>query len=153
MALNVADLVDAPVGLRVMISRSKTDQEGAGQEIAIPAGCKLRPVEAVRAWLDAAGITEGPVFREINKGSQLQPRALSDGAVAEIVKQYAQRAGLDPAAYAGHSLRSGFLTSGAEAGASIWKLQEVSRHKSVDVLAGYIRSSNLFKDHAGISFL
>jgi hypothetical protein len=47
--------------------------------------------------------------------------------------------GLDPASLAGHSLRSGFLTSTAEAGASIWKISEVSHHKSLDTLRGYVR--------------
>jgi hypothetical protein len=54
---------------------------------------------------------------------------------------------------AGHSPRAGFLTSGAEAGASIFKLMEVSRHKSVDTLRGYVRRAELFKDHAGSAFL
>jgi hypothetical protein len=57
----------------------------------------------------------------------------------DLVKAYAQRAGLDASTFSGHSLRSGFLTSGAEAGASIFKLMEVSRHKSVDTLRGYVR--------------
>jgi hypothetical protein len=59
----------------------------------------------------------------------------------------ARRVGLDPASYAGHSLRSGFLTSAAESGASIWKLIEVSRHKSLDALRGYVRRVDLFKEH------
>ena len=58
-------------------------------------------------------------------------------------------AGLSAADYSGHSLRSGFLTAAARAGASIWKMQEVSRHKSVQVLSGYVRSTELFDDHAG----
>jgi hypothetical protein len=33
------------------------------------------------------------------------------------------------------------------------KIQEVSRHKSVDVLSGYVRRVDLFKDHAGAGFL
>jgi hypothetical protein len=60
---------------------------------------------------------------------------------------------LDAAAYSGHSLRSGFLTSAAEAGASIWKLSEVSRHRSLDTLRSYVRRVDLFKEHAGASFL
>jgi hypothetical protein len=35
-------------------------------------------------------------------------------------QHYATRAGLDPRTFAGHSLRSGFLTSAAEHGASVW---------------------------------
>jgi hypothetical protein len=60
VALTVADLVEVPDGYRVLIRRSKTDQEGQGQEIAIPRGYRLRPVEAVQAWLAAAEINDGP---------------------------------------------------------------------------------------------
>jgi site-specific recombinase XerD len=60
VALTVADLVDAEGGLRVIIRYSKTDQEGQGQEIAIPHGSRLRPVEAVRAWLAAAACAGNP---------------------------------------------------------------------------------------------
>ena len=81
------------------------------------------------------------------------PDALAAESVADVVKRYAEAAGLDPDVYAGHSLRAGFLTSGAEAGASIFKLMEVSRHKSVDTLRGYVRRAELFTDHAGSGFL
>jgi len=50
-------------------------------------------------------------------------------------------------------LRSGFLTSGAEAGASVFKMMEVSRHKSVDTLRGCVRRADLLKEHAGAAFL
>ena len=70
------------------------------------------------------------------------------------MKRYAELAGLDPAALvAGHSLRAGFLTSAAEAGASIWKMTEVSRHRSIETLRGYVRRADLFKEHAGAAFL
>jgi integrase len=69
------------------------------------------------------------------------------------VKKYAAMVGLDPAVFSGHSLRSGFLTSAAESGASIWKLSEVSRHKSLDTLRGYVRRVDLFREHAGSGFL
>ena len=56
-------------------------------------------------------------------------------------------------AFAGHSLRAGFLTSAAGKGASIFKTMDVSRHKSVDTLRGYVRDAELFKDHAGSGLL
>jgi hypothetical protein len=89
----------------------------------------------------------------VTKGGQVSDSALVPDSAARIVKQYAARVGLDPAGYAGHSLRSGFLTSAAESGASIWKLSEVSRHKSLDTLRGYVRRVDLFKEHAGAGFL
>jgi site-specific recombinase XerD len=153
VALEVADLNEAPDGLRVRIRRSKTDQEGEGAEIAIPRGYRLRPVEAVQAWLAAAEISDGPLFRPVLKGGRIQREPLSAFSAAQIVKRYVERAGFDPAAYAGHSLRSGFLTSAAESGASILKMIEVSRHKSVDVLRGYVRRADLFREHAGAAFL
>jgi integrase len=152
-ALEVADLVDVPDGLRVVIRRSKTDQTGEGQEVAIPRGYRLRPVEAVQTWLAAAEISTGPVFRAVARGGKVSAEPLADDSASRIVKRYAARVGLEAASFAGHSLRSGFLTSAAEAGASIWKLAEVSRHKSLDTLRGYVRRVDLFKEHAGAAFL
>ena len=58
-----------------------------------------------------------------------------------MIKRRAVAADLDAALFSGHSLRSGFLTSAAEAGADILKMAEVSCHRSMD------------KDHAGADFL
>jgi len=152
-ALNVADIVRSPEGLRVTIRRSKSDQESVGVTIAIPAGRRLKPVQHLDAWLERAALTEGPLFRRLSQcGSRVLADRMSDRSVAEIVKARAKAAGLDPAAFAGHSLRAGFLTSAARAGASIWKMQEQSRHKSLNVLSSYVRSAKLFEDHAGNDF-
>jgi integrase len=153
VALTMADLTEVPDGYRVLIRRSKTDQTGEGAEIVIPRGLRIRPVEAVQAWLQAAGITEGLLFRAVQRGGRVKPQGLRGIDVARAVKRYAQAAGLDPVEFSGHSLRAGFVTSAAETGASILKIQEVSRHKSVDVLSGYVRRVDLFKDHAGAGFL
>jgi hypothetical protein len=60
---------------------------------------------------------------------------------------------LDPTTFGAHSLRSGFLTSGAMSGSSIFKLLEVSRHKSIETLRADVKRADLFEDHAGASFL
>jgi integrase len=153
VALNVADLIEVADGLRVVIRHSKTDQEGQGAEIAIPRGYRLRPVEAVQTWLAAAEISVGPVFRSVALGGKVGTVALSPYAASLVIKQRIAAVGLDPAGYSGHSLRSGFLTSAAEAGASLFKLTEVSRHRSLDTLRGYVRRVDLFKEHAGAAFL
>jgi integrase len=131
---------------------SKTDQEGHGATIAVVRGSIACPVAALRLWLEAAAITAGPVFRAVKKGSGLGDRLSSHG-VAAVVKAHAQRVGLDPILFSGHSLRSGFLTSAAKRGASIFKMMDVSRHKSVDTLRGYVRDAELFQDHAGAGLL
>jgi site-specific recombinase XerD len=154
VALDLADIVECDEGLRVHIRRSKTDQEGQGATIAIVRGSSTAcPVKALQAWLQAADITAGPLFRAVAKGGRVRTARLSDRSVAVIVKRCAGMIGLDPVAYAGHSLRAGFLTSAAARGASVFKMMDVSRHKSVDTLRGYIRDAELFHDHAGTGLL
>jgi len=110
-------------------------------------------VQALKAWLAVAHIESGPIFRPINKAGAVSVRRLTDRSVANLVKAYAGRVGLDAKLFGGHSLRSGFLTSAAGKGASIFKMMDVSRHKSVDTLRGYVRDAELFKDHAGAGLL
>lgn len=152
VALDIDDLHETDAGLRVNIRRSKTDQEAEGATIAILKGSLACPVVAVKNWLEAAKITSGPVFRRVRKGGAIGDR-LTDQSVADIVKAQAERVGLDPTLFAGHSLRAGFLTSAAAKGASIFKMMDVSRHKSVDTLRGYVREAELFQDHAGTGLL
>jgi site-specific recombinase XerD len=152
VALNVEDLEESELGFKVIIRHSKTDQEGAGQTIAITRGSVACPVAALKAWLAAAGITAGPIFRSVKKGGAVGGR-LPAQSVADILKTYAERVGLDPALFAGHSMRSGFLTSAAKRGASIFKMMDQSRHRSVETLRGYVRDAEIFKEHAGAGLL
>jgi site-specific recombinase XerD len=153
VALDVADIEETPAGLLITIRRGKTDQEALGRVIAIARGDVACPAKALREWLDAADIVSGPLFRPINKSGTVAVSRLTCRSVANIVKDYAGRAGFDAAIYSGHSLRSGFLTSAAGRGASIFKMMDQSGHKSIDTLRGYVRDAELFKDHAGAGLL
>jgi integrase len=134
VALDISDLKETTEGLRITIRRSKTDQENHGAVIAIPRGSIACPVAALMTWIASASIIEGPVFRPVARGGRPLNARLTDRSVAEIVKNHAARVGLEPAQFSGHSLRSGFLTSAAARGASIFKMADQSRHKSMDVL-------------------
>jgi integrase len=149
VALDANDVQFCDGGLRIKIRKSKTDQEGEGATIAIVPGSFACPVKATREWLEVARIETGAVFRPISKAGRVLNRRLSDRTVAEVVKTCARRVGLKAEDFSGHSLRSGFLTSAARRGASVFKMMDVSRHKSVDTLRGYIRDADLFRDHAG----
>jgi integrase len=153
VALGVEHVGLVPEGLRLTIARSKTDRTGAGAVIAIPEGSRIRPKALLLAWMAAAGHDSGPLFRRLSRSDALTGDAMSDRAIARLVQQHAAAAGYDPTQFAGHSLRAGFLTEGAAQGATIFKLQEVSRHKSVQVLSDYVRNAELFRDHAGQRFL
>jgi integrase len=152
-ALEIADLVPVEDGYRVLIRRSKGDQEGQGQTIAIPHGYRLRPVQHVQAWLAAAAISSGPVFRAVALGGRVSAEPMVPESIARVVKKLAGRLGLDPKSFAGHSLRSGYVTSAVAHGAAVPRIMDQTRHRSVDVLMGYHRAANLFVDHSGAGFL
>jgi len=128
--------------LRITIARSKTDQEGQGITKTIPrlADAELCPVRALRAWLDAAGIASGPIFRSVNRWGKLG-RRLSPYDVARIVKRRAEAAGLDARMLAGHSLRAGFATQAALAGLDPIAIAEVTGHRNLNTLRKYIRAA------------
>ncbi|MBT2246270.1 tyrosine-type recombinase/integrase [Sphingobium sp. BHU LFT2] len=153
VALAVDDVELLPEGLRLLIGRSKTDQAGEGYVVAIPEGRRIRPKALLLAWIEAAGHKGGPLFRRLTRGGALTGDRMSDRAVARLVQRCAAEAGFDPTQFAGHSLRSGFLTEAARQGASIFKMRDVSRHKSVQVLSDYVRDFEMFRDHAGEKFL
>lgn len=148
-ALDVADLHFSKRGLLVHIRRSKTDQTGEGHEIAVPfvADHGVCAATAVRDWLKAAAITEGPAFRSFSLRRELTDRRIDGQDVANLVKRLATDAMLE-GDFSGHSLRAGFVTSAAEAGASLDNIARTTRHKSLTVLTGYIRRANLFEDPA-----
>lgn len=155
VALDVEQLKQRPEGLVLLIASSKTDQEGEGQTLAIPRvpDSLYCPVQAVLDWLVVAEIGSGALFRRMHRGDTLGSSRLTDQSVALVIKRLALRAELDPQRYAGHSLRSGFLTSAARAGANIFKMADQSRHKSLDVLREYVRDAERFDDHAGSGLL
>ena len=132
VALDIADLQFCAGGLRVTIRRSKTDQEGLGATIAIVPGSAACPIRAVHAWITASKISDGPLFRPATRNGKISKRRLSGRAVAEVVKKYARSGGLKATDFSGHSLRSGFLTSAAARGASIFKMMDVSRQTRPD---------------------
>lgn len=153
VALEWRDVELVDEGLKLTLRHSKTDQEGEGQVIAVPSGKTLKPVERLKAWVAVRGTGPGPLFYQIDPQDRLTDKPMSDRSIARLIQKYAGRVGLDPDTVAGHSLRAGFLTEASRAGATIAKMQEVSRHKKVEVLLGYVRSAELFDDHAGEGFL
>lgn len=153
VALEWRDVELVDQGLKLTLRHSKTDQEGEGQVIAVPSGKTLRPVERLKAWLAVRRRGDGPLFYRIEPQGRLTAKPMSDRSIARLIQKYAGRVGLDPETVGGHSLRAGFLTEASRAGATIAKMQEVSRHKKVEVLLGYVRSAELFDDHAGEGFL
>jgi site-specific recombinase XerD len=150
VGLDVGDVIEEPEGLRVTIRRSKTDQEGQGREVGLVRGRHRMTdvVTAVADWKVAARIEEGPLFRAVDRGDRVGIERLGDKAVARIVKAAAARAGLDPDTVSGHSLRGGFATSAARAGAPERKIMRTTGHRSEAMVRRYIEEGDLFEESA-----
>ena len=144
-ALRVEDLRFTKQGLLVRMVRSKTDQLGEGQEIAVPlvSNEALCAVRAVRRWLEAAGIRSGPLFRSLSPHRAVQDAPIGGRDVANLIQRLASRAHLE-GDFSGHSLRAGFATSAAQAKVPLDVIMRTTRHRSLAVLQGYIRRADAF---------
>ena len=153
-ALEVADVRSEPEGLKVLVRRSKTDQTGKGHTVAIPRGRDPAtcPVRALATWLACAAITEGRLFRSVDRHGNLGG-ALDGGDIAAIVKRRVAMVGLDPAGFSGHSLRAGLATSAAKAGKSAHSIMKTTGHRSAEMVHRYIRDAELFSDNAASGLL
>ena len=150
VSLNREDVTETADGLVVTLRRSKTDQEAEGRKVAIPQGREAGtcPVRALSAWLAAAGIATGPIFRRVNRHGQILPQRLSGEGVAIVVKRWAAAAGFEAEEFAGHSLRAGLATSAAIAGKSERAIMNQTGHRSSTTVRRYIRDANLFRENA-----
>jgi site-specific recombinase XerD len=161
VALDVEDLREVPEGYRVLIRRSKTDQEGEGVEIGIPYGqhSDTCPVTALKLYLRTAGLETGPLFRPANRNGELRKGYRGDDGfwrewrmtpdnVALIVKHWISVSGLSAADFAGHSLRAGLATQAAAGGASERAIMAQTGHTDVEMVRRYIRSGQLFDENA-----
>ena len=155
VAIEIEHLRYRSEGVRVTIPHSKTDQESHGQEIAVRAepGSDYCPVQALKDWITVAEIKSRYVFLRMHRHDRIGNTPMTGQSVALVVKAHAQRAGLESAHYAGHSLRSGFLTAAARKHKSVFKMAEHSRHKSIEVLRRYVQDEQKFDDHAGEGLL
>jgi site-specific recombinase XerD len=151
VALTVADLEPRPEGFAVHIRRSKTDQTGAGTVRALPRGTdpETCPVAALEHWLTVAGITDGPMFRRIDRWGHLGAESLSPATVALVVKHAAECAGFESARFSGHSLRAGFATTAAARGASDRAISRQTGHApNSRIIRDYVRHASVFTDNA-----
>jgi site-specific recombinase XerD len=150
VSLNVDDTEFVFEGLKITLRKSKTDQFGEGMVKGIPhfENSLYCPVASLRRWINVSKLKKGPIFVRFSKGSKITNLRLTDQSVALIIKDYLIKAGVDSKDYSGHSLRSGFATSAAEAGAEERSIMAMTGHKSTEMVRRYIKEANLFKNNA-----
>jgi integrase len=163
--LDIAALTRHEDGITLFLPWRKNDQEAHGTTVWLPVGkTDLCPVRTPEAWLAAGEIIEGPLFRRIfrlppprmRKGARRKPVAdhyrigtnpIDTDSIALIVKKWTALAGLDGAAFAGHSLRRGAISSGVAQGVHIARLKQFSGHASLKSLEEYVELDELRQNH------
>ena len=163
--LTLEHLTRHPDGTELFLPWRKNDQDARGTKLWLPQGrTDLCPVKALDAWLAAAAIADGPLFRRIwrlppprvPRGAKRKPVAdryrigtnpIDTDSIALIVKHCTSLAGLDTASFAGHSLRRGAISSGVAQGVHIARLKQFSGHASLKSLEEYVELDELRENH------
>lgn len=139
VGIRVEHITRLSSGIEVELPRSKTDQTGESRQVHIPFASNVRrcPVHALETWLKKSEVTEGLVFRSVDRHGNVGG-SLSTHAVALIVKESVERAGGDHKAVSGHSLRAGYASTAADT-LLPHQIMETTGHRSITTLTKYIR--------------
>lgn len=153
--LQVEHLTFSEQGVIITLPRSKTDQFGEGLSRAIPVGHeRLCPVRTLKAWLTLSNVTSGHVFRAITRWGKLENTPLHTDSINTLLKQLADQAGLDGVSeLSSHSLRRGFATSAARAGADFTTIKRQGGWQNDATVRGYIEEAGLFEENAAAALL
>lgn len=137
-------------GIEITIARSKTDQSGEGQIVAIPNGNDdMCAVRALKLWQEYSGLTEGYVLRGITKSENILHNSIKPNQVNLIIKQIALDCGLENSDdYSAHSLRRGFATEAAKRNAPFQSIMRQGRWKHEETVLGYIEEGKRFEENA-----
>ena len=150
VSINYEDLDFVEEGVKITLRRSKTDQFGEGTIKGLPyfVNEKYCPVLSLKNWLTLSKIKSGPIFKRFAKGSIITSHRLTDQSVVLIIKECLKIAGIENQNFSGHSLRSGFATVAADAGADERSIMAMTGHKTTQMVRRYIREANIFKNNA-----
>ena len=118
---------------RLLLVRSKTDQEGKGASLFLTA----RTVETIQQLQQRAGYTEGPLIRRMLKGDRMSNSRLTVDGARLAIKASAELVGIK--GVSGHSLRIGTAQELAQRGATLVELQNAGRWSDSQMPAHYTR--------------
>ena len=125
--------------LIVSIPKSKGDPMRLGQRVAIKAGPDPQycPIATLEQWLRMSGITEGPVFRRIDRHGRVGAGALDRNSLCRLIREYCTKLGLGDH-YGPHSFRRGWATSADELGCDLLYIKQHLRHQHDETTESYI---------------
>lgn len=151
VTLTLEQIKQVPEGIEISLSRSKANKFGELEikPLVFANDSGICPITNLSNWVNAAGISEGPIFRRVSAHRNIGPDAISPQTLYNVIKIRVAAAGLPPENVSPHSLRAGFITTAYKAGKDRYRIKQVSGHKSDAVLDSYIRDADRFSDCAG----
>jgi integrase len=147
--LLISDLSFESKGIRVQIRHEKNDPRGRGRQLGVSLGQNEStcPVRTMSTWIDCRGKKDGPVFCQVRNGRP-NFKSIRGDRIAQIIQEAVEGIGLDPKIYAGHSLRSGFVTEAVLNGVNEFKIAEQTGHRDLNTLRRYYRRQDIFRSNA-----
>ncbi|RQV01350.1 Tn3 family resolvase [Burkholderia cenocepacia] len=140
--------VEAGRGMTLFLPRTKGDRAQLGATFKAPALSRLCPVAAYEAWIATSGLTEGFVFRSVDRWGNVSDEGLHAGSFVPLLRTLFREAGLPtPNSYSSHSLRRGFATWANSNGWDLKMLMEYVGWKDVRSAMRYIDSADPFAQH------
>ncbi len=134
--------------VRLRLIQTKTTDAGQVPTLALSG----RAARHLVAWLDAAQIKAGPVFRAVSKSDRPLERGLTDSGVRDVIRAALRRAGFAKGFTSAHGLRSGFLTQAARDGVSMQAAVRLSLHRSIEQASRYYQDAEL-EDNPALGLL
>jgi site-specific recombinase XerD len=141
-ALNVDDLTNSKAeGGALLISRGKTDHTGYGRIVVLSRSTTSK----LQAWLEAADIGRGPLFRPIYQNTVVS-RRLHVRSISQILKERARLAGMSVdqvASISSHSLRIGGAQQLTMDGHQLPQVMRAGGWRSVTTVSRYIELAEI----------
>jgi len=135
-------------GMSCFLPRTKGDRGHKGTTFKAPALVKLCPVDAYMEWVTLAGLTEGAVFRGIDRWGHVRSEGFHINSLVPLLRSLFVGAGIAFAdQYSGHSLRRGFAQWATSNGWDIKTLMTYVGWKNVDSALRYVEGADPFVRH------
>ncbi|CTP87002.1 MULTISPECIES: site-specific integrase [Xanthomonas] len=144
--LQVQDLRLVPgEGMTCFLPHSKGDRQHAGRTYKVPALSRWCPVATTSAWVAAADLHEGPLFRAVDQWGGIAATPLHPNSLVRLLRRIFREGGLaSPDDYSGHSLRRGFAGWANANGWDVKALMEYVGWRDVHSAMRYLDGADPF---------
>jgi integrase len=135
-------------GMTMFLTQTKTDRQSVGTLVKAPVLARLCPVTAYQDWIESSQLTEGPVFRAINRWGTISQKGMNTLSFIQVLRSVLARAGIvEVESYSGHSLRRGFATWANANGWDVKALMEYVGWKDIKSAMRYIDGADTYAQY------